>query len=620
MRYAFIRLVGNETAQIDGVPLRLGDFRLIGRIGEGGMSAVYEAVQQKLNRRVAIKVLANRLAKNEVFLERFKREARAAASINHPGLIQVFDIGEQAGVHYYAMELVDGENLSERLKRDQQIPENEAIEIVIHVAEALEEAHAQSVVHRDIKPENILITAKGQVKLADLGLAKILEEETSMTRTGAGMGSPHFMAPEQAQDACHVDHRVDIYSLGITFLMLLTGRRPYSATSPYLLARAHAEQPLPSGRDLGRELSVDVERLINKMAAKAPGDRYQDYHELLQDLRRVKGDRHVAITPARSDQKIRELFEQMVDSAPSDVSADPADFPRANAAPTNPTLETPERNRWPLIGLGLAAVLAVVFAVQKLKRSAATPPEAAVTNSIPETNLLIAKAESHRTSNPAPVRPPWSTRNGKPEADDRPGVPDLPDSIIGILIPSMQESVVYYLPMENPILISPRNLNGPAGVSGAQLMKRASSHAAEHPTDYRVNLLNFVAAHRQAPNLQMRKHALSKVNEWAEILEREARHEMNRFAWDMLVLLEEDKPAAAYNVWRRFPVDLSLYKLQPEIYDLIGANIPPKFLGGDYGITPIRNMRPNQVRQQFPKPKFRGYRRPIVRPQARLPN
>lgn len=122
------------------------------------MGAVYEAVQQKLNRKVAIKVLANRLAKDEIFLERFKREARAAASINHPSLIQVYDIGEQSGVYYYAMEHVDGENLSQRLKRDDAIPEEQAIEIVLHVAEALQEAHAQSVVHRDVKPENILIT------------------------------------------------------------------------------------------------------------------------------------------------------------------------------------------------------------------------------------------------------------------------------------------------------------------------------------------------------------------------------------------------------------------------------------------------------------------------------
>ena len=595
--------------------MQLGDFRLTGRIGEGGMGAVYEANQQKLNRRVAIKVLANRLAKDEVFLERFKREARAAASINHPGLIQVFDIGSQDGVHYYAMEYVDGEDLSQRLKREGSISEAEAIEIVIHAAEALQEAHDQSVVHRDIKPENILITSKGQVKVADLGLAKILEDETSMTLTGTGMGSPHFMAPEQAEDACHVDHRVDIYSLGITLLMLVTGRRPYSATSPYLLARAHAEQPLPSGKDLGKDLSPEIERLIRKMAAKLPGERYQNYEELLEDLRHLKGDQQVSIAPAKTNEKIRELFRQMDDREPSDIDVGPSAFPSASAVPVNS--EAPGKPWFPItMGVGVLALLAI--AIQQVNRSSPRPPPSAANDNMPPTNLVVAPV------NPPPVFrnqvPPDPSLPARPEelealsflmGNDRPSAPSLPESIIGVLFPSrtMQESLIYYLPTGDPMMISPRNLGGPADATGVQLMKRASAYAAKNPTDYRMNMINYVAAHRRAPDLQMQEDALHKVNEYAAALEKEARREMKRMALDMILLVEEGRPAAAYNIWRQFPPGLNLYKLQPEIYDLIGTNVPASHFGSDYGITPIPgNKRPHQVKKQYPNPKFHGYR------------
>jgi len=359
------------------VPELLGDFRLIGKLGEGGMGAVYEGIQQKLNRKVAVKVLAQRLSRDTVFLERFKREARAAASINHPNVIQVYDIGEDEGIKWYAMEYVHGENVGDRIKRAGKIPVGEALAIVTCVAEALKEAKAQGVVHRDIKPDNILITTKGQVKLADLGLAKLLDEDSAMTLTGTGMGSPHFMAPEQAQDAGQVDHRADIYALGITLLTMVTGKRPYSATSPYVLARAHAEEPLPSGEELGTALPVELEQLIRKMAAKNPEDRYADYDELLADLRRLQGDHPASISPGVVNEKVRKLHRKMMEldrseiaAADTDVSTGFSGFQDSDARPSEaPADNRSDDKRRSLIVAGIVVMLGLVYVGADYARS-----------------------------------------------------------------------------------------------------------------------------------------------------------------------------------------------------------------------------------------------------------
>ncbi len=326
------------------------------------MGSVYEGIQQKLDRWVAVKVLASRLAQDEVFLERFSREAKAAASINHPGLIQVFDIGEEQAINFYAMEFVEGEDLGARLKRDERIPVDEALAVMTKVAEALQEALAQNVIHRDIKPENIMITSKGEVKLADLGLAKILVGETDVTLTGTGMGSPHFMAPEQAEDAGNVDHRADIYSLGITLFTVLTGKRPFESTSPYTLARAHAEKSLPSGGDLGRELPVEIESLIRRMAAKNPDDRFGKYDGLLDELHRLQPGGPTEIRAGIVDQRVRELYRDMMASDDSSVSSDALtrdgslsnDFSGFASATAIPTDSRRENNRFRL------AVLTIV--------------------------------------------------------------------------------------------------------------------------------------------------------------------------------------------------------------------------------------------------------------------
>ncbi len=268
--------------------LTLGDFKIVRSIAKGGMGEVYEAIQTSLDRRVALKVLDSKLANNESFIQRFEREAKAAASINHPGLVQVYHFGKEGDVYFLVMEYIDGQDLSKITPtlKDKRFPRNEAIRIVKDVAESLREALSFRIIHRDIKPANILLTSKGRVKVSDLGLAKNVDDDVELTQTGVGIGSPHFIAPEQADDARNVDHRADIYSLGITLLYLITGKRPYEGTSAFSVVLAHANKKLPTCEDLGLELDSNdqIEQVIECMTRKDPAGRYQDYGLLIQHL------------------------------------------------------------------------------------------------------------------------------------------------------------------------------------------------------------------------------------------------------------------------------------------------------------------------------------------------
>ena len=266
----------------------LGDYRLVRKIAEGGMGVVYEAIQLNLSRKVALKILNEELAARPEFLQRFEREAKAAAALNHPNVVQVHDFGEAQGWRYLIMEYVEGQDLSDYTEEREKLPVLDALEIIEQAAQALKAACDKAIIHRDIKPGNLLRTPEGRVKVLDLGLAKILTETSDLTLSGVGMGSPYFMAPEQAHDARGVDHRADIYALGLTLLFLLTGKRPYDGNTPYSIVLAHANKPLPRGTELGTDLPEEVEALIQRMAAKDRDARYADYDLLIADVRRVK--------------------------------------------------------------------------------------------------------------------------------------------------------------------------------------------------------------------------------------------------------------------------------------------------------------------------------------------
>ncbi|MCA8960550.1 MAG: serine/threonine protein kinase, partial [Planctomycetes bacterium] len=258
----------------------IGGCRIVKRIAAGGMGTVYEAEQINLGRTVALKVLAADLSRDETFVKRFLLEARAAAELNHRNIIHINDAGEDSGIFYYTMEYVPGENLAQRLKRERTLSVDDALRIGEQVAEALLHAHERKIIHRDIKPENIMIKPDGTVKLADLGLAKktVLDDTaaSSITQAGSVLGTPHYMAPEQARDFRFADHRSDLYSLGVTLYRALAGQVPFDGGSPIEVMMKAVEGEKTSLRELREDIPQEVEALVDRLMAVDPDRRFRD--------------------------------------------------------------------------------------------------------------------------------------------------------------------------------------------------------------------------------------------------------------------------------------------------------------------------------------------------------
>lgn len=284
----------SETERTPGslIGSRLGDYQVLRKLGRGGMADVFAARQLSLGRDVALKVLRSEYARDKDYVERFRREARAAAKLNHPNIVQVYEVGSIDSVFYIAQELIDGGNLRQRLEDHGAIGAEEAIELLVGVASALELAAEAGITHRDIKPENIMRSTRGIIKVADFGLARISTDmsasQTSLTQAGLTLGTPRYMSPEQVQGHA-VDARSDLYSLGVTMYHLLAGRPPFEADDPLALAlmqlqetptpldRARAKRAPDGQPDLPEWLIAVVTRLMNK----SPQDRFQSPSELL---------------------------------------------------------------------------------------------------------------------------------------------------------------------------------------------------------------------------------------------------------------------------------------------------------------------------------------------------
>jgi serine/threonine protein kinase len=247
---------------------------IIELLGQGGMGVVYKAKQPNLDRLVALKILPTEAAREPGFPERFTREARALAKLTHPGIVGVYDFGQQGGMYYLLMEFVDGMNLRQLLRQGKLNPA-EALKIVPQICEALQYAHDEGIVHRDIKPENILLDKRGLVKIADFGLAKLLGQvpaDSALTGSRQVMGTPHYMAPEQLEKPLAVDHRADIYSLGVVFYEMLTGELPLGRFPP------------PS-----RKVQVDVrlDEVVLRALEKEPEQRYQHISEVKTEVETI---------------------------------------------------------------------------------------------------------------------------------------------------------------------------------------------------------------------------------------------------------------------------------------------------------------------------------------------
>ncbi len=265
----------------------LGEFKIKRKLGEGGMGTVYLAYQESLDRDVALKVLRQKLCDNETFIARFRREARSAASITHPNVIQIHSIGEDNGIHYFVMEYVRGEDLIQMMRGGRKFTVEETIDIVMQSAAAIACASDAGIIHRDIKPANIMLTEEGFVKVTDFGLAKSVSSEEGMTEAGTIVGTANYMSPEQGLGK-DLDVRTDIYSLGVVFFELLAGRPPFRADHPSSVLYMHIHEPRPVPSFYNKTIPAVVDRMVQRMMAIAPEDRPDTARQLMDELRGLK--------------------------------------------------------------------------------------------------------------------------------------------------------------------------------------------------------------------------------------------------------------------------------------------------------------------------------------------
>jgi beta-lactam-binding protein with PASTA domain len=357
-----------------------GRYRIVRRLGSGGMANVYLAEDQELGRRVAIKILNDRHAADEQFVERFRREAKNAASLSHPNIVSIYDRGEAEGTYYIAMEYLDGRTLKELIVRNGPAPIRRAIAYAREVLSALRVAHRQGIVHRDIKPHNVLVDSEGRLKVTDFGIARA--GASQMTEVGSIIGTAQYLSPEQARGST-VDHRSDIYSLGIVLYELLTGVAPFSGDTPLEIAMKHlsAVPEPPSAKRA--EIPEDLDMIVLRALAKDPESRYQSAQEMDADLARV--ERGLGVTDETAEAATQVLAGAGIE-APTRITRAPVQPPAyAQTYYEYDGAPPPERERpfWPwllLLAFLVAAGVAGVYAYQQIEDELAEATPVAVPN------------------------------------------------------------------------------------------------------------------------------------------------------------------------------------------------------------------------------------------------
>jgi eukaryotic-like serine/threonine-protein kinase len=411
----------------------------VGRLlGAGGMAEVFEGRDRLLARRVAIKVPLSQYAHDPEFAHRFRREAQAAASLSHPGVVAVYDTGSENGTHFIVMEFVDGRTLKDVLRAEGPLYPGRAAEIAADVCSALAAAHARGLVHRDVKPANIMLMPDGRVKLMDLGIARAAAGET-VTQTAAMLGTAQYLSPEQAQGLA-VDYRSDLYSLGCCLYEMLTGTVPFRGATPVAIAYRHVREDPAAPRLLNPDVPQPLEAVCLKAMAKRPEDRYQTAAELRADLLRARAGQRVAAGPAAAGAATAAMATTMLPPLAGYQGA-PGDPTSALGAPVTVGraarhAEAPPGRRWwlyVLVPLGvLALAFGVAFVVSRLVDElpetsvAPTLPTATAPQLVPTTALKTSTSQLPTTSRlPTTTAPPTTA----PTTQAQPGQVQVPDVV-----------------------------------------------------------------------------------------------------------------------------------------------------------------------------------------------
>jgi tRNA A-37 threonylcarbamoyl transferase component Bud32 len=397
-----------------------GRYRLVREIARGGMAAVWEAHDALLDRRVAVKLLHPQYAGDPEFLERFRREARAAARLSHPNIVPIYDVGEDAdtATPYIVMELVEGENLKDRIRRSAPLADAEIRSVGATLASALEYAHQKGLIHRDIKPQNVLLGEDGRPRLTDFGIAEAMAS-SGLTRTGSIMGSVHYIAPELVRGRPAVPQS-DVYSLGAVLYEMATGRVPFHGQTDLAIALAHVEETPPAPRVLNAHLAPDLERIIMRSLAKSPEHRFASAEDFGAHLRggttAGTSARPRAITAAAEP-------TQRIPTVAVGRSPVPARRPPAPQGPFARRTTRPLRRRGAGTGvlvllLAMAAVLVALgagfFGLATLSREGVAPPEPTAPPTVRPTAVPKPAAVASSTPAPGPTSTPQSTDTPEP--------------------------------------------------------------------------------------------------------------------------------------------------------------------------------------------------------------
>jgi serine/threonine protein kinase len=358
-------------------PHRLGQYEIGRLIGRGGMAVVYRARQVSMDREVAVKIIKTDLAADAKFVERFRREAHLVALLSHPHILKVFDYGQQGQVLYLVMELLRGGNLSSVIAKG-PMPVSLSVKILGQIASALDYAHQKGLIHRDLKPENVLFDETGNAFLSDFGLAKLLGSQSFQTQTGAVMGTPAYMSPEQWRGT-DVDARADIYALGILTFEMLTGQLPFNADTPFAFMHMHANEPPPSILERNAALPPAMSQIIRKALAKDPNERYQSAGALAEAVRR-------AVAGAEGSQRIDTSYSGYSGVSGSAWSSVKDGAPPQGVQPWRAWLTAPQS--YLLVGGLIAVSIIVLFlvgalAARKNIQPPAIPSAASISTAIP---------------------------------------------------------------------------------------------------------------------------------------------------------------------------------------------------------------------------------------------